>query len=107
MDNGRVRTNSNRIAKLHTESWGNMCSQVSMTLLITVCFEEIISTQLHILCIMSRHTVFGDIMEIVPSDDDCAGHFSRHNLASQDTTANGNIAGERALLVYNPDALIR
>ena len=39
-------------------------------------------------------------MEIIAADDDRAGHFGRHNLASQNTATDGDVAGERALLVY-------
>lgn len=48
---------------------------------------------------MYRRTVLGDVVEVVPSDDESAGHFGGHNLASQDTATDGHIAGEGALLV--------
>ena len=45
-------------------------------------------------------TVFRDVMEVVPPDNDGAGHLRRNDAAGQDTTANGNVAGEGALLVW-------
>lgn len=48
----------------------------------------------------TRHTVFGDIMQIVSSDDNSTRHFCRHDLASQDTAADRNISSERAFLIY-------
>lgn len=45
-------------------------------------------------------TVFGDIVEIVSANDNRAGHFGGDNTSSQDTTTDGDISSERALLVY-------
>lgn len=45
-------------------------------------------------------TVFGDVMEVVAADDDGSGHFCGDDLASQNTSTDGDIAREGALLVY-------
>lgn len=47
----------------------------------------------------ARHTVFWNVMEVISSDDDCAGHFGRNNLAGQYATTDRDISSERALLV--------
>jgi hypothetical protein len=47
----------------------------------------------------ARRTVFGNVVQVVPSDDDCAGHFCRHDLAGEDATTDGNFTGEGAFLV--------
>ena len=45
-------------------------------------------------------TVFRNVMKVITANDDGAGHFGRHNLASQNTATDGDVAGERALLVF-------
>ena len=50
--------------------------------------------------IIGIHTVLRNIVKVVPPDDDGTGHLGRNNTAGQDTAADGNIASERALLVY-------
>ncbi len=40
-------------------------------------------------------------MEVVPADDECAGHLGTDTTTGQDTSTNGDIAGEGALLVYS------
>ena len=44
-------------------------------------------------------TVLGNVVEVVPSDNDSTGHFGGNDLAGQDTATDGDVAGERALLV--------
>ena len=43
--------------------------------------------------------VLGDEVEVLATDDDGALHLGRHDLTSEDAATDGNIAGERALLV--------
>ena len=40
-------------------------------------------------------------MEVISSDDECAGHLGRDYTASEDTATDGDVAGEGALLVYS------
>lgn len=49
--------------------------------------------------VFGTRTVLGDVVEIVPSDDEGTGHLRRDDTASQDTSTDGNVAGEGALLV--------
>ena len=44
-------------------------------------------------------TVLGDVVEVVPADDEGAVHFGGDDLASQDTATDGDVASEGALLV--------
>ena len=50
----------------------------------------------------SGRTVFGDVVEVVPADDDGAGHLRGHDTACQDATADGNFTSEGAFLIYRP-----
>lgn len=50
-------------------------------------------------CDKRVRTVLGDVVEVIPTDDDGAGHLGGNDTASQDTTADGNITSEGALLV--------
>ena len=43
--------------------------------------------------------VLSNVVQIVTSDDDRTGHLVLDNDAAQDTTTDGNISGEWALLV--------
>ena len=43
--------------------------------------------------------VFGDIVQIISSDDNCALHFSWNNDALQDLSTNGDVAGEGTFLI--------
>lgn len=45
-------------------------------------------------------TVFGNIMEVVPADDNRSVHFGRHNLPSQNTATDRNVSGEGAFLIF-------
>lgn len=44
-------------------------------------------------------TVFDDVMQVVPSDNNGPLHLSRLDQTFQDTTTNGNITDKGALLV--------
>ena len=44
-------------------------------------------------------TVFGDVVEVVPTDDDSAGHLRRDDATSEDATTDRHFASERTLLV--------
>lgn len=43
--------------------------------------------------------VFGDVVEVVPADDDGAGHLRGHDTAGQDATTDGNFTSEGAFLI--------
>ena len=47
----------------------------------------------------SIRTVFGDVVEVVPTDDDGTGHLGGNDTAGQDTAADGDVTSEGALLV--------
>lgn len=47
----------------------------------------------------TAHTVFGDIVQVVPADDDSAGHLRGDHTAGEDATADRNLTGEGTLLV--------
>lgn len=57
-----------------------MCSEVLVSLLVT--------------------GVLGDVVEVFTSDDKGAVHLSGNNGTGQDAATDGNLTGERALLVY-------
>jgi hypothetical protein len=44
-------------------------------------------------------TVFWDVVEVVPPDDDGAGHLRRDNFARQNTATNRDVPSERAFFV--------
>ena len=43
-------------------------------------------------------------MEVVPADDDGAGHLRGHDTAGQNATADGNFPSEGAFLICHPQA---
>jgi len=43
--------------------------------------------------------VLRDVVQIISADDDGAGHLGRNDLASEDTTADGDFSSEGALFV--------
>jgi hypothetical protein len=71
--------NGNLVTLLNTESRRHVRGEVLVTLLIPV--------------------VLGDVVEVFATDDDGTVHLGRDNGAGQDTAADGNHAGEGALLV--------
>lgn len=44
--------------------------------------------------------VLGDEVQVLASDDHRTVHLRRNNGTGQDTSADGNLTGERALVVY-------
>lgn len=52
-----------------------------------------------ILVPLLKSVVLLDVMQIVPSDDNCAFHFHARNNACQNTATNAYIACEGAFLV--------
>ncbi len=44
-------------------------------------------------------TVFGNVVEVVPANDDRAVHFRGDDTAGEDTATDGDVTSERALLV--------
>jgi hypothetical protein len=67
------------ITILNTESWGNVCSEVLVSLLVT--------------------GVLWDEVKVFSADNEGTVHLGGNNSSGQDTTTDGNEAGERALLV--------
>lgn len=44
-------------------------------------------------------TVLGDVVKVIPTDDEGAGHLGGNDTAGQDTTTDGDVTSEGALLV--------
>lgn len=72
-------TNNNNVTFLDTESWGDVGSNVLVSLLVSV--------------------VFLDKVEVVSSDDDSSVHFGGDNSTSQKLTSDGNLTNKWTLLV--------
>lgn len=72
-------TNNDDVTLLDTESWGNVSSDVLVSLLVSV--------------------VFRDKVEVVSSDDDSSVHFGGHNSTGHDLTSDGDVTDPWALLV--------
>ena len=51
----------------------------------------------------SIRTVFGDVVEVVPTNDDCASHLGRDNATGEDTAADRHLTSEGALLVCSTE----
>jgi hypothetical protein len=73
-------SNGNLITILDTESWGNVCSKVLVSLLVS--------------------GVFRDEVEVFSADDEGTVHLGGNNSSGQDTTTDGDETSEWALLVY-------
>lgn len=71
--------NSDLVTLLDTEGGGDVGGQVLVSLLVS--------------------GVLGDEVEVLAADDEGTVHLGRHDGAGQDTTADGDEAGEGALLV--------
>ena len=71
--------NSDLVTLLNTECWADVCSEVLVPLLIS--------------------GVLGDKVEVLAADDECAVHLCRDDGTREDTAADGNLTGERALPV--------
>jgi hypothetical protein len=67
------------VTLLNTEAWGNVGSEVLVSLLVSV--------------------VLGDVVEVFAADDEGAVHLGGNNGAGEDAASDGDLAGERALLV--------
>lgn len=98
-------TDSNNVAELDTESRGDVGGKVLVPLLVTVCRHglEHVNGPITRDTVIATRTVFGDIVEVVTSDDNRAGHFCRHNLASENTSTDGDVTSKGALLVCKPE----
>lgn len=72
-------TNDNNVTLLDTESWGNVSSDVLVSLLVSV--------------------VFWNKVEVVSSDDDSSVHFGGNNSSGQNLTSDGDVTDEWTLLV--------
>jgi len=72
-------TNSDLVSDIDTERWAGVRCQVLVPLLVPV--------------------VLGYVVEVLPSDDDCAGHLCGDDLAAQDAAPDGDQTGPGALLV--------
>ena len=100
-----ARTDSDNITDISTERGRQVRRQVLMSLLVTV--FQAIASKLSLTDKVSTETgrtVFGDVVEVVPADDDGAGHLRGHDTACQDATADGNFTSEGAFLIYRPQA---
>ena len=71
--------NDDGVTFVATEAGRDMGSNVGVALLVTL--------------------VFLDVMEVISADDDGSVHFGGVDLAGQDSTTDGNITSEGALLV--------
>lgn len=76
---GPALANSDLVTLLDTERRRHVRGEVLVALLVPV--------------------VLGDVVEVLAADDDGAVHLGRHDGAGQDTAADGDEAGEGALLV--------
>lgn len=72
-------TNGNDITFLDTESWGNVSSDVLVSLFVSV--------------------IFWNVVQVVSSDDDSSVHFGGDNSTGQDLTSDGDSTNEWTLLV--------
>ena len=72
-------SNGDNITFLDIKGWGAVNGNVLVTL-----FET---------------TLLGDVVQIIPSNNDCSLHLGGDNHTVEDTSSNGNIASEGALLV--------
>lgn len=75
----RVLTNGNNITDLDTERRRGVGSEVLVALLVTV--------------------VLGDVVQVVPADDDRSRHLCRDNLAREDTASDRDLTSEGAFFV--------
>lgn len=71
--------NSDNVALLDSESGRNVGSKVLVSLLVSV--------------------VLGNVVQVLPSDDDGSVHFGGDNLSGEDLASDGDIANKGTLLV--------
>ena len=76
---GPALSDEHDISFLDGEGRGDVGRDIAMPLLVTV--------------------VFGDVVEVVSSDDHCPLHLGGDDDALEDLTPNGDLAGEGALLI--------
>ena len=78
-----------------------MRRKVLVTLLVTVYRHEQFRVRIAALMIGAmRRTVFRDVVEVVPADDNRTRHLGGDDTASEDAAADGDLTGEGALLIY-------
>ena len=53
----------------------------------------------NVLVALLKTTVLGDVVKVVPADDNGVLHLGREDDALEDASTNGDVSGERALLV--------
>lgn len=73
-------SNGNLVTLLNTEGWGDVGSEVLVSLLVT--------------------GVLGDEVKVLAADDDGTVHLGGNDGAGQDTATDGDETGEGALLVW-------
>ena len=78
---GSALANSHCVAFFNTESRGNVCGKVGVSLLVS--------------------GVFGNEVKIFSSDNQGSVHLGRDDFAGKDTASDRDHTGERALLVCN------
>jgi hypothetical protein len=90
-------TNSHIITLLDSKARRNVGGKVLVTLLVPIIFLDVVEvvTTKHALAQCLKKKYLGPI-----PDDDGAMHFGRDNDAREDTSTDGDLAGERTLLVY-------
>lgn len=76
---GSALADKGNVTDLDGEGGGAVGSEVSVSLLVSV--------------------IFGDVVEVVPSDDNGAVHFGGDDDALQDLTPDADVAGEGAFLI--------
>lgn len=54
----------------------------------------------NILVPLLETTVLLDVMQVVPSNNNCSLHLRRNDLANQNSSTNGDVSSEGALLVH-------
>ena len=54
----------------------------------------------NVLVTLFETTVLGNVMQIIPSNNNGSLHFRRYDLSGEDTSSNGNITGKGAFSVY-------
>lgn len=72
-------TNNDDVTFFHQESWRNVASDVFVALLVTV--------------------VLWNVVQVVATNNDRSFHFGGDNGTAKNSSANGNVSGERALFV--------
>ena len=79
LGNGSALSSNNNISFSYVESGRDVNGDISVTLFISV--------------------VFGCEMHIISTDNNSSVHFGRNHESLDDSSSNGNVAGERAFLI--------